>query len=43
MVLISVGSFKMGSDLVSRENENPEHLVQVKAFYLDRFEVTNLQ
>ena len=43
MVFISVGSFKMGSDLVGRENENPEHLVQVKAFYLDRFEVTNLQ
>ena len=43
MVFIFVGSFKMGSDLVGRENENPEHLVQVKAFYLDRFEVTNLQ
>jgi hypothetical protein len=43
MVFISVGSFKMGSDLVGRENENPEHLAQVKAFYLDRFEVTNLQ
>ena len=43
MVFISVGSFKMGSDLVGRENENPEHLVQVKAFSLDRFEVTNLQ
>ena len=43
MVFISAGLFKMGSDLVGRENENPEHLVQVKAFYLDRFEVTNLQ
>jgi len=43
MVFIFVGSFKMGSDLVGRENENPEHLVQVKAFYLDRFEVTKLQ
>ncbi len=43
MVFISVGSFKLGSDLVGRENENPEHLVQAKAFYLDRFEVTNLQ
>jgi formylglycine-generating enzyme required for sulfatase activity len=43
MIFISAGQLKMGSDQVGRENENPEHPVQVKAFYLDRYEVTNLQ
>lgn len=43
MVFIQAGRFKMGSDQVGRDNENPEHSVQVKAFYLDRYEVTNLQ
>ena len=41
MVLISAGSFKMGSDRAGRENETPEHKVQVNAFYMDRYEVTN--
>ena len=43
MVLISAGSFKMGSDRAGRENETPEHKVQVNAFYMDRYEVTNLR
>ena len=43
MVLISAGSFKMGSDRAGRENDTPEHKVQVNAFYMDRYEVTNIQ
>jgi formylglycine-generating enzyme required for sulfatase activity len=43
MVLVPAGSLRMGSNLAERESENPEHKVQVKTFYLDRYEVTNLQ
>ncbi|HIG52404.1 MAG TPA: formylglycine-generating enzyme family protein [Candidatus Latescibacteria bacterium] len=43
MVFISAGSFRMGSNQDGRENETPQHPVQIKSFYLDRFEVTNLQ
>jgi formylglycine-generating enzyme required for sulfatase activity len=43
MLSIPAGRLKMGSDEVGRENENPEHVVQIKAFYVDRFEVTNMQ
>ena len=41
MVLVPAGSLRMGSNLAERESENPEHKVQVKTFYLDRYEVTN--
>ena len=43
MVPVPAGTLRMGSNLAGRENENPEHKVQIKAFYLDRYEVTNLQ
>jgi formylglycine-generating enzyme required for sulfatase activity len=44
MVLIPSGEFTMGS--VSGEgddNERPQHRVNVSAFYIDRYEVTNAQ
>lgn len=33
----------MGSNLAGRDSENPEHKVQLKAFYMDQYEVTNMQ
>ena len=42
MVLIPAGTFIMGTN--SRlPDEGPEHEVTLKAFYIDKFEVTNLQ
>ena len=43
MVLIPAGRFDMGSNLPARDEENPEHRVRMKAYYIDRYEVTNLQ
>ena len=43
MVLIPAGKFKMGSNLVNLDDENPERVVEMKAFHLDQYEVTNLQ
>ncbi|NLE44746.1 MAG: formylglycine-generating enzyme family protein [Chloroflexi bacterium] len=40
MVLVSAGALKMGSD-ENRPNEGPAHIVQVEAFYIDRYPVTN--
>jgi len=40
MVLVPGGEFTMGSDK-GDEDENPIHRVQVNAFYIDKFEVTN--
>lgn len=42
MVLIPAGTFKMGSNS-SRDDEKPEHQVSVKAFYMDKYEVTVAQ
>lgn len=42
MVLIPAGEFMMGSE-DGEEDEKPEHKVYVDAFYIDCFEVTNLQ
>jgi sulfatase modifying factor 1 len=41
MVLIPEGEFEMGSQL--QEDEMPVHKVSVKAFYMDVYEVTNVQ
>ena len=42
MVLIAEGEFIMGSD--SRlPDEGPQHIVNLKSFYIDVYEVTNLQ
>ena len=43
MVLIPAGEFQMGSeDADARPNEQPIHTVYVDAFYMDAYEVTNL-
>ncbi len=43
MVVIPAGISHMGSNLPGRDEENPDHKIQIKAFCLDRYEVTNLQ
>ncbi len=44
MVLIPAGQFQMGSDDAEAQNdEQPVHTVQVDAFYMDAYEVTNAQ
>lgn len=40
MVLIPAGKFTMGSDR-GFSNEGPPHLVNLDAFYIDKYEVTN--
>ncbi len=42
MVLIPAGEFVMGTD-TRLSDEGPEHKVTLGAFYLDQYEVTNLQ
>ena len=43
MVLIPAGDFKMGSeDAEALPSEQPIHTVHVDAFYMDKYEVTNL-
>ncbi|MEA3440437.1 MAG: formylglycine-generating enzyme family protein [Chloroflexota bacterium] len=42
MVLIAVGSFEMGSEN-SDPNESPVHTVDLAAFYMDVYEVTNVR
>ena len=42
MVLISADEFQMGSN-DGDDNEKPVHTVQVDAFYMDKYEVTNAQ
>ncbi len=44
MVLIPVGEFDMGSNDPEADNdEQPVHTVYVDAFYMDKYEVTNLE
>ena len=40
MILVPEGEFVMGTDDRLRD-EKPEHVVYIKAFYIDKFEVTN--
>lgn len=42
MVLIPEGLFMMGIDDIKRE-QGPAHVIHLKAFYIDRYEVTNAQ
>ena len=42
MVLIPAGEFQMGSN-TGREDQKPIHTVYVDAFYMDIYEVTNVQ
>ena len=43
MVLIPAGKFRMGTNMPGREDENPEHQLTMESFYIDAYEVTNLQ
>lgn len=46
MVTVEGGSFNMGAvptDSEAYENENPPHIVQVAAFTISRYEITNIQ
>ncbi len=43
MILIPAGRFKMGSAQAGLEEEHPEHTVHLKAYYIDPYEVTNIQ
>ena len=43
MVAIPAGRLRMGTNTPGREDENPEHLVALKPYYIDKYEVTNLQ
>jgi eukaryotic-like serine/threonine-protein kinase len=40
MVLVPEGSFSMGSE--THEDESPIHLVELSAYYIDQYEVTNV-
>lgn len=41
MILVPAGKFTMGSDDNNFINENPTHFVNLNAYYIDKFEVTN--
>jgi len=41
MLLVPAGTFTMGVDRTGEEDEHPAHSVTLRAFYLDRTEVTN--
>ena len=43
MVRIPAGKLKMGTNLANHEDENPEHGVGLMSYYIDPYEVTNLQ
>ena len=43
MILVPAGKFRMGTNEPGRTDENPEHMVTLKAFYIDQYEVTNIQ
>ena len=43
MVLIPGGQFNMGKNSASPSDWQPEHKVSIEGFYLDKYEVTNLQ
>ena len=41
MVFVAAGAFIMGSDLGEWDDEQPRHRVELSAFYIDKYEVTN--
>jgi len=43
MVLIPAGDFNMGKNTTNPTDWQPEHIVHVDAFYMDKHEVTNKQ
>lgn len=42
MVLVPAGEFTMGSNELA-EDERPQHIVYLDAYYIDRYEITNSQ
>jgi len=42
MVSIPGGTFRMGSDSDAHHHENPEHPVSISAFYMSKYEVTQV-
>ncbi len=43
MVPVPSGTLHMGSNSQNQEDENPEQKVYIEPFFMDRYEVTNLQ
>ena len=43
MIEIPAGKCRIGTGTPGRPEENPEHLVSISRFYIDKYEVTNLQ
>ncbi len=43
MILIPAGAFTMGADGVGEQDERPAHRVELSAYYIDKYEVTNTQ
>ena len=43
MILIPTGNFVMGKNTSNPTDWQPEHIVSIDAFYLDKYEVTNKQ
>jgi formylglycine-generating enzyme required for sulfatase activity len=43
MIEIPDGKCRIGTGTPGRPDENPEHLVSISRFYIDKYEVTNLQ
>ena len=43
MVLITSGEFTMGKSTAAPSDWQPEHLVRISSFYMDKYEVTNKQ
>ena len=43
MVLVPVGEFVMGTNDINMPGSNPAHTVHLDSFYIDTYEVTNLQ
>ncbi len=43
MVLVEGGSFRMGNDYSSNQDERPERVVKLNSFYMSKYEVTNAE
>ncbi len=43
MIEIPAAKCRIGTNTPGREEENPEHLVTISRFFIDKYEVTNLQ
>ena len=43
MIEVPAGKCRIGTNTPGREEENPEHLVTISRFFIDKYKVTNLQ